>query len=404
MKELWLFTTRFPYGTWENSLEHELPVLCRHFDKVVLFPLLTDDVLRPVPANAEVRDVLGDPFRPASPWTMVRHAGLWMPMWREVFASAPDPQVRRRQRGTVISQMRQALARTLRFHDAVASAYDPERVVLYSSWALDWATILCLWKTLDPRVHFVTRMRGFDLYHHRAPDGWQAFQSFQVRRADHVYTTSTASSAYLLSRYPDLQGRMSIFPTATDDHGAAPWSPSTTLRIVSCSNLIPIKRVHLIAEALAGMDRPVHWTHFGEGPERARIDVLLSGLPSHITVELNGRVPNAAIIEWYKKNPVDLFVHVSSTEGGVSVAVQEAVSFGIPVLGADAGGVGEIVNDRTGELLPHDVTAEHLRARIEAFAQRNDMQAVRARARAFWNDHFNAEHVHERFAADLIAR
>lgn len=404
MKELWLFTTRYPYGTWENSLEHELPVLCGHFDKVLLFPLFTDDVLRPVPPNAEVRNVLSDPFRPASVLTMLGHLRQWRTMWREVFASAPDPQVRRRRRGTVISQMRQALSRTLRFRETMARSYDPDRVVLYSSWALDWATILCLWKHIDPRVHFVMRMRGFDLYHHRAPDGWQAFQSFQVRRAEHVYTTSAASSAYLLSRYPDLQGRMSVFPTATDDHGAAPWSPSTTLRIVSCSNLIPIKRVHLIAEALAGMERAVHWTHFGEGPERERLESLLRGFPPNVTAELKGRVPNAAIIAWYQQNPVDLFIHVSSTEGGVSVAVQEAVSFGIPVLGADAGGVGEIVNDATGELLPHDVTGRHLRERIEAFARRNDMPSARARARAFWSDHFNAKLVHERFARDLLTR
>jgi len=404
MKELWLFTIRFPYGTWENSLEHEVPVLCRHFDKVILFPLLRDSVVRPLPANAEIRCVIDDPFRPASAWTMIRHWRLWIPMLREVFGSAPSAKARRKRRWALISQMRQAVARALRFRTAMGAAHDPDRVVLYSSWTEDWATVLALWKRMDPRVRFVTRMRGFDLYHHRLPDGWQAFQAFHVRRIDHLYTTAQASRTYLLSRYPDLAGRISVSPTATDDHGPAPWSPSEVLRIVSCSNLIPIKRVHLIAEALVGMDRLVQWTHFGEGSELEHVQAIVQKFPAHVRADLKGRVNNAAIIEWYMRNPVDLFIHVSSTEGGVSVAVQEAASFGIPVFGADSGGVGEIVNAITGELLPHDLTADHLRARIEAFAMRSDGLEARARTRAYWNENFNAERVHEAFARDLLTR
>ncbi|MEO8590177.1 MAG: glycosyltransferase [Flavobacteriales bacterium] len=404
MKELWLFTIRFPYGTLENSLEHEVPVLCRHFDKVVLFPLLREEVVRPLPANAEVRTVIDDPFRPASLWTMFRHWRLWYPMWRDVFGSAPSKEIRRRQRRGLVSKMRQAVARVLRFKQVMGPSYDPQRVVLYSSWTLDWATVLSLWKLMDPRVRFVTRMRGFDLYDHRAPDGWQAFQPFHLRHIEHLYTTSKASHGYLLARYPGMAGGTSISPTATDDHGQGPWSPSDVLRIVSCSNLIPIKRVHLIAEALAGMQQRVHWTHFGDGPEMARVMDIVRDFPPHIRADLKGRLPNAAIVDWYKQNPVDLFIHVSSTEGGVSVAVQEATSFGIPVLGADAGGVGEIVNDITGELLPLDLTSEYLRTRIEAFAARGCGADKRERIAAFWNERFNAEQVHETFARDLLTR
>jgi glycosyltransferase involved in cell wall biosynthesis len=404
MKELWLFTIRYPYGTLESSLEHELPVLSRHFSKIVIFPLLPDTGIRPLPPNVEVRSVLHRPFHAAGPLTVLRHWRLWRMLWKEVFRSAPSGSVRRQYRWLTINKMRQALERTLVFQQAVGADYDPERVVLYSSWTLDWATILGLWKEVDPRVHFVTRMRGFDLYHHRVPGNWQVFQAFHVKRIGHLYTTCEAARAYITARYPELGPRTSISPTATDDHGQGPWSPSDVLRVVSCSNLLPIKRVHLIAEAIAGMDRPVHWTHFGDGPELKRIEQALAKAGPSIRATLEGRWSNADIIAWYRAHPVDLFVHVSSTEGGVSVALQEAVSFGIPVMGCDTGGVSEIANSRTGELLPWNISSDELRARMEHFALNVAGAERRSEIRSYWAERFHAAVVHERFALDLERR
>jgi glycosyltransferase involved in cell wall biosynthesis len=402
MKELWLFTINFPYGSAENSLEHELEVVAPHFRRVLVFPLFPLDGKRDVPANVEVRDVLKDPYHAASLWTVVRHWRSWRALWKVVFESAPDPAVARRQRRVVISKMRQALARTLAFRDRMGNDYDPEKVVLYSSWTMDWATILGLWKGLDPRVRFVTRMRGFDLYEHRAEQGWQVFRAFHLEKVHHVFLTCAAARDHLVSQYPQMASRSSIAPTATDDHGPGPWSPSSSLRIVSCANLIPLKRVHLLAEALAGMERRVEWVHFGDGSERERI-IALAGQGAHLRLHLKGRLSNREVMEWYRTNPVDLFVHTSSSEGGIAVALQEAASFGIPLMACATGGVGEIVNGTTGILLPQEVSAQELRDRIEEYATGPADLEQRKRIRAFWAAHFHAPVVHARFAQMLCS-
>jgi glycosyltransferase involved in cell wall biosynthesis len=404
MKELWLFTIRFPYGTLESSLEHELPALCKQFDKVVIFPLLADEGLRPLPPNAEVRAVFDRPFASAGPLLLIRYWRAWRTLWNDVQRTAPSLSVRRRHYWSVISRMRQAMMRMHVFTRAMARSYDPDKVVLYSSWTLDWATVLGLWKELDPRVRFFTRMRGFDLYHHRVPDHWQVFQGFHVPRLAHLYVTCDAARSYITGRYPELDRRISIAPTATDDHGQGPWSPAPVLRVVSCANLLPIKRVDLIAEALVALGRPVHWTHFGDGPERERVQAALDRHPHQVTADLHGRWSNQDIIAWYGKHPVDLFVHVSTTEGGLSVALQEAVSFGIPVIGCDTGGVPEIANARTGRLLPVEITAQELAAAIAGIAEAlPDLQA-RAGIRQYWAERYDAKVVHERFAKDLLNR
>src|SRR4030095_8539510 len=78
--------------------------------------------------------------------------------------SAPSAEVWQKRRREVLSRLRQALQRLLVLRARTSAGFDPEQVVLYSYWTADWATVLALWSMLDPRVHFVSRMHGFDLY------------------------------------------------------------------------------------------------------------------------------------------------------------------------------------------------------------------------------------------------
>lgn len=404
MKELWIFTDHFPTGDMENSVGHELPALRRYFSRIRVFPLFVQEGVRPMPEGVEMHAVIDDPYASATPWQVLRNWGAWSVLQRAVRRSAPDEALFLGMRRTNLSRMRQALRRTLIFREAMAAGYDPQRVVLYSNWALDWATVLGLWKLMDPRVRFFTRMRGFDLFDHRVPGNWQVFQSFHLAQAQHVYTVSAAGRDHIVERYPQHAAKVSVSHTATFDHGQAPWSPADALRIVSCSNMIGIKRVALIARAIARLPFPVQWTHFGDGIERPAVDAIVAAMPPHIRVDLRGAVSNQDILDHYAHRPVDLFVHASETEGGVAVALQEAASFGIPLLAADGGGVRELVNSATGELLPNDLTEDLLVERITAWHARGYDAAFRKGVRAHWLERFEAGRVHDLFARDIHDR
>jgi glycosyltransferase involved in cell wall biosynthesis len=404
-RELWLFTIRFPFGNGESFLESELPILARGFERVRIFPLMPEGEQRPLPKNVEVIQLFGDDrFKAASPVQVLTDLRRWNHVMRISKDSAPSAEVFTRHRRSLMSRLRQALYRERVLSARMATKYDPARVVLYSYWTSDWATVLGLWKLDDPEVRFASRMMGFDMYDHRAPDGWQMLQAFHVQQVERVFTIARAGQEHMRGRFPAHAHKFLLSYLATTDHGIGPWAPSPTLRIASCANLVPLKRVHLLAEALALIDRPVHWTHFGDGSERPRLEALIHALPGHVTVDLQGNRPNAEIIDWYGHHAVDVFVHTSETEGGAPVALQEAASFGIPLIGADAGGVSEIVTPETGTLLPHDLNAQQLADTLREFAKSAWYDAeTRVHVRNFWQANFHAEEVHGRLLEQLLS-
>ncbi|MEO8066919.1 MAG: glycosyltransferase [Flavobacteriales bacterium] len=402
-KTLRLFTVGYPYGVIEAFLVNELPILARRFDRVIVHPLHPKGELRAVPPGVEVEPLMDDPYAPAS-WALVlRHWRAVLRVVRCARSTAPSFGVFMRRRGEVVSKMRQALQRALVLKRVLGPSYDPDRTVLYAYWTSDWATALGLWKCMDDRVRFRSRMMGFDMYAHRAKDGWQLFQAFHLQQALAVHPISADGLAHVRSTCPAQANKLSLSYLASVDHGAGPWSPAAELRIASCSNLYELKRVHLIAEALCKVKVPVYWRHVGEGPELDRVRDILRQAPSHVRVDLVGAKPNADVIAWYKQNPVDVFLHLSRTEGGAPVALQEAASFGIPLLAADAGGVKEIVSDRTGVLLPNAIDTTQVAATIDGWGDSTwYTDAARAQVRGTWRERFDAEVVYNAFVDILL--
>lgn len=401
-KELWLFTVRFPYGRSEPFLENEIPYLCNRFDRVRLFPLFQDEGIRELPENCSVENLFPDPYAHAGVLDFGKYFLIWLKVRRFIRKTAPSKEVLAKQKSSIRARYRQALSRALVLKKELLPTYTENEIVLYSYWNYDWALSLSILKEIDPSVRFVTRMLGFDMFKFRSPDGWPAFRTFQLNGASANYIISRSGLAHMNEHYPDYADQYHLSFLATHDHGEAPWSACAQIRIVSCSNLVALKRVHLIIEALMLVTEQVHWTHFGDGPEMETLRMLSKTLPSNVNVCMKGSVANASIIEWYSSNEVDLFVHVSSTEGGAPVAIQEAASFGIPTIATNVGGIPEIVNSQTGLLLDVELNPKELADAIVAQHERlKESPHLRREVRAFWQNNFMADKVYSEFADAL---
>ena len=176
------------------------------------------------------------------------------------------------------------------------------------------------------------------------------------------------------------------------------YSPHNTLNIVSCSNLIPLKRVNLITEALSIMPESiqVNWHHIGDGPEKDKLikqakEIL--GSKPNISYVFTGAVPNKDIPLIYKKIIPDVFITTTSSEGGAPVSIQEAFAMGIPAIATDVGGIPDLVNDRTGILLPTNPTAEQIADAIKRiyYMSDNGKKTMRDNAYTHWLECFNAK-------------
>lgn len=269
---------------------------------------------------------------------------------------------------------------------------DPEDSILYSFWFGRCALALALEKKDYENAHFISRIHGYELYNHRALFGRQPFQWFKEQECDAiVFASERARQCYEEENHcPEdnrhLLNRLGATFTKPENSSAGD-GPFT---VVSCSNVIPLKRLDLIALALKETERDIRWFHFGDGPEMDKIKKL--AMAPNVDFNPVGHVGNATIKDFYAKNHVDLFITTSRTEGGCPVAVSEALSFGIPIIGTCVGGIPEQI-DGNGVLLPANPDVEMVKEAILRFMDMPEDQHESMRKRSL-------ELFYERFDLD----
>ncbi len=273
--------------------------------------------------------------------------------------------------------------------------------LIYSYWFNPNCLAFLMEKRKYPDMKVVSRIHGYDLYNERNPHGRQPFRAYMDRMVDHLFFVADAGLQYYTARWgrqEDIGSRYSVAPIGTVNADSLPEreqpDEGKPFHIVSCSAVIPLKRVNLIVEGLAQIaDMPIRWTHFGAGSHyegtKAQAAELLAGR-DNIACEMPGFVPIEEIMQFYASQDVDCFITASSTEG-CPVSVQEAMSYGIPVI---ATAVGEIPNmiDGNGILLPENPSPEEIAGAITELSHVTEGEAakMRERSRTLWEKKYNA--------------
>jgi glycosyltransferase involved in cell wall biosynthesis len=68
-------------------------------------------------------------------------------------------------------------------------------------------------------------------------------------------------------------------------------------------------------------------------------------------IRFQGVVPRTALLDWLASGRIDAAVLTSDSEG-IAVALIEALAHCVPAIGTDVGGIGELLGDGCGELVP----------------------------------------------------
>jgi glycosyltransferase involved in cell wall biosynthesis len=358
-KKLILFTSEFPFGTGETFLENEIPYLSRAFEQVVLVP--TEQVNgehRAIPENMaiEVPNFRNEKLGKVSILKGIFHPDFLHELFRIIFVYGFLPTPKR---------VKTALVSLLRGkqmdHWLEQMGIAKTGTVLYSYWCNDAAIGISLFKRMNPSVRAVTRTHGWDLYFEASTIGYLPYRDLITTQLDMVCPVSEVGVKYILEKWKCKRTTNVELARLGVEEQIPPTAFPDVFTIVSCSNLIPLKRVHLIIEALSSIDTiPIRWVHFGDGPLWGELNDLANReLPSNISWKFMGRIPNKEVLQWYCENPVSVFINVSETEG-VPVSIMEAMSFGIPVIATNVGGTGEIVRDEVyllnKELIPFELT------------------------------------------------
>lgn len=210
----------------------------------------------------------------------------------------------------------------------------------------------------------------------------------------HSLLISQHGHDYLRSEYPDIAAsRLHISRLGVPDRGTRPARDyGAPLTIASCSNIVPVKQVHLIAQLAVALakDRSVHWHHFGDG-DRSLVEAALASAPDTLEAKLHGRRSNADVIEFYRSNWIDLFVNLSLSEG-VPVSIMEAISFGIPTLATAVDGTPEVVeNGASGMLVTPELARDPVALANKLLAAlAPDGPIARSDPRQVWSRRYDA--------------
>ena len=408
-RHLVLFTTNYPftYTGGETMFVHpEMPHLASEFaqEGVTVVPLHDTGSQLPLPPGVRVDRGLATSWKRRKLWHYLRAVS-----WPGFF-----PELRRgwKQGGWV------GAARVWRWTAVALCAWhwlrtfapaNRQPLLFYTYWRGGQTVAAVRHAAEHADYAVVSRVHGYDLYDDAFVRPFQPWTSVyqQLRR---VIPIAQHGLDYLRQQgVPEAHLRLSRLGVSAQPVRASASSDGVA-RLVSCSSISHVKRLTFTAQviqafALECPDLRIHWTHFGDGPERPKLETALRTAPANLRVDLRGQVDNAEVIRHYANHPVDLFVLLSSSEG-LPVSVQEALSMGIPVLATDVGGLPEAVdvNGENGGLLALkngiDIAARHLRTLLVDTPAERQVQ----RREAAWNrwaERFNATKNHRALAQAL---
>ena len=111
-------------------------------------------------------------------------------------------------------------------------------------------------------------------------------------------------------------------------------------------------------------------------------------------------------MHFYETNHVDLFINVSSSEG-IPVSIMEALSFGIPVIATNVGGVPEIIQDsKNGILLDVNCSAGEIADAIIKYINldKPSITQLSQNARSFWIKNYSADTNYNIFYSILLGK
>lgn len=285
-----------------------------------------------------------------------------------------------------------------------------ENDIFYTYWMNESALAMSMIKKSVSGIKFYSRVHGWDLYQERHPFHYLPFRHTILKTVNKVLSISNNGVEYLGAKYPEFKEKLTVSRLGVETlntESTVKTRDDKVFRVVSCSSIIPLKRVDMIANVIMKIDRlNLEWIHFGDGPCRTEVENIISEYAINggkAKLLLKGIKSNDEIHEFYMKNSIDLFMNLSQTEG-IPVSIMEAMSYGIPVLATDVGGTSEIViKDYNGILIDENSSLEAISEEIvKLMEKREKINSFSQNAIELYNLKYNAKNNYSSLCKQLL--
>ena len=391
MKEdrlLFLFTTGYPYGIIEDFLHTEIMVISKLYSRVVLFVPSHVSTLpkRELPENIDIILV-----KHCSRLAAIFHPEFWKIYYSDIINGQTSL--------FNLSKLKIAISyysKSVEVLKAIKSELIKNKnktITYYSYWFNESALAIATLKEKNKNNIAICRAHGWDLYRERHTPEYLPFRKWIGDRLNQVSCVSNFGLSYLRKTYSLPENKTFVHHLGTLELDTELEFSNNKIKLISCSNIIPIKRVQLIVEVLSMIDIPILWTHIGDGPGFENIKKLVDkNLNPNVEINFKGEVSNQEVRNLYSQEQFDLFISLSETEG-LPVSMMEALSTGTPIIGTNVGGVSEIViTGKTGWLIEENNLHQMSVNAISSYYHLSTEEKLKLKKNCvnFWKENFNA--------------
>jgi glycosyltransferase involved in cell wall biosynthesis len=146
--------------------------------------------------------------------------------------------------------------------------------------------------------------------------------------------------------------QITVVPPGVDARFAPGGQRNPTPLVLAVGRLVPVKRLHLLIDALTGIKAAVpdlRAVIVGDGYERESLETHLREVGADDWITFGGRVDDAALVDLYRRAWV---LASASAHEGWGMTVTEAAACGTPaVVTRIAGHADAVVHEHTGLLV-----------------------------------------------------
>jgi len=283
--------------------------------------------------------------------------------------------------------------------------------IWYSYWCDEAAHLIAKWRETKHISWAMSRTHNFDIYPERHPNAYLPYRSFIADNLDAIVCISEHGQHFLQKRHPASKEKIKVGRLGVEELPQIQLEARQPLRLLSLSNIVPIKNMEAIIQALARWEGiPVHWHHIGGGTDDPyELSILKSASEklnkrSNVDFTFHGFVHPAEVMGKIAEMKPHALINSSYFEG-IPVSMMEVASLGIPIIGPHVCGVPEIVVDGKNGFTFHPIDAEQLLASITKLVNLSDDEygIMCRRSREIQQNLFSASKNYHLFADFLLS-
>ena len=407
--KLYIITQNYPYGSGEKTfVEPEIASLlqCELFDITVISNSTSTNLqITKLPKEVHIKKI-----ERKSIFKMPQKAIRYI---YKYFASNDTKEERKdiwscdRALGKLIDSLIFYIQTQIFMEQIYLDKIDFENAIVYTYWDNIETLAMAFYKKNKGNMKLISRINGYDLYDERTWHGRQPFRKFIDKELDRLFFVAQTGRDYYSAKLGKSQRYIVNYLGTKNGMDINKKKLTKSFLLISCASVIPLKRIDLIIRSLKNInDFDLTWIHFGDGSMRVKMEKLAKKVlqnKMNISYIFKGYMDNEKIMDFYEKNYVDCFITTSETEG-CPVSIQEALAFGIPVIGTAVGEIPLMIR-KNGILLSANPKVEEITNAIKSIQKLGDdeKKTMRKESRMIWEQNFDGIRNRKEFINELLS-